>query len=148
MIIPSIAIADALLPGSGLIVEGRLAVGALLLLPAIVVLAALAVALVVGGALAADVWPQALPSYVLLGAIALLMRWRYTRLARIDPVRARELARAAAKAWLRGQDAEAIASAKQLVRAAPELPNAWRMLALVSNDPKAERQAQSIEARR
>lgn len=143
-----LVLADACLPGSGLIVDGRYGVGAALLVPAIVVLSGMALAVVVGGALAEIVWPRALPIYILLGSIALLMRWRYARLARIDPVRARELARAAAKAWLRGKDTEALASAKQLVRAAPELPNAWRMLALVSNDAVAERRANEIEARK
>lgn len=138
---------DAAIPGSGLLLDGRLAAALPVLVPAVLVLALLTVALALGGAIGAWVWPRAVPAHLVLAAAALLLRWHFARRARIDPARARELARAAARAWLRGEDAAAAQAARELVRAAPEVPNAWRMLALVAGDPRAERRAQAIEGR-
>lgn len=142
-----LSIVDTLVPGAGLTIDGRFWPGAALLAPAVVVLSALVLAILVGGGVAEWVLPRALPVYALLAAIALLLRWRYARLARIDPVRAKELARTAAKAWLRGQDAEAAAAARELTAAAPEVANAWRLRAMVSGDARAERRAAAIDAR-
>jgi hypothetical protein len=138
-------VADTLLPGSGLVVDGRLAPGAALLVPAVLLLCALLLSLTFG-AFAAWVVPRALPAYVLLSVIALALRWRYTRRERGDPARARVLARAAAKAWLRGES-QAADEARQLVRACPEMANAWRLLAMVTGDARATARAEAIERR-
>lgn len=138
-------ILDATIPGSGLLLDGRLAAGLPLLAPTAICLALLIIAAAIGGAIGAWVIPRIIPAYLVLALAALGLRWHFARLARIDPVRAKELARSAAKAWLRGQDAEAAAAARQLVQAAPEVANAWRMLGMVTGDPKAERRAQAIE---
>lgn len=142
-----LAITDTLLPGSGLIVDGRVLPGAVLLAPAVAVWTALLLCLVIGGAFAEWALPRALPVLVLLAVAALVVRWRFARQARFDPAATRALARAAAKAWLRGQDAEAATGARQLVRTAPDLAGAWRLAALVTGDARAARRADAIDAR-
>ncbi|MBN8527524.1 MAG: hypothetical protein J0M02_19495, partial [Planctomycetes bacterium] len=94
------AIADGLLPGSGLIVDGRIAWGAALLAPAILLLSALAISLLLGGAFSAWTVPRALPAYACLAVAAILLRRRFDRRSRIDPGQARTLAREAQAAWL------------------------------------------------
>lgn len=138
------AVADALLPGSGLIVDGRPVWGIPLLVPAVLLLAALLLALLLGGFAASWVLPRALPCYAILIVIALLCRWRLARLARLDPQAVRRLARTASQAWLRG---ESTAQAQELVRAAPDLAQAWRLHALVSGDARSLKRADSIEQR-
>lgn len=142
-----LAITDTLLPGSGLIIEGRTWPGALLLAPAIIVLSLLLVSLLLGGVFAAWALAHALPVYAILSIVTLVLRWRYARRARLDPAQVKLLARTTAKAWLHGQDAAAATAAQALVRAAPELPNAWRLKALVTGDQRAERRAEAIEKR-
>lgn len=140
------AVADGLLPGSGLIVDGRTAWGAPLLAPAILILSALAIALALGGAFAAWTLPRALPAYAALALAALLIRRRLAARERVDPEAAKRLARAAQRAWLLGEP-DAAARARALTAAAPELPQAWRLLALVSGDAAAARRAEAIERR-
>jgi hypothetical protein len=142
-----LAITDTLLPGSGLIIEGRTWPGAALLAPAIVALSLLLICLLLGGAFAAWATLRVLPAYALLSITTLCLRWRYERRARLDPTQVKLLARTAAQAWLRGQDDVAASTAKALVQAAPELPNAWRLNALVTGDPRATRRAEAIERR-
>jgi len=139
------AIADALLPGSGLVIDGRPAWGAPLLVPAVLILAALALALLLGGFAGTWILPRALPLYVLLALSALGCRWHLERRARIDPEAVRLHARAASQAWLRGDPADAHALA--LVRAAPEQAQAWRLHALVTGDARSLKRAESIERR-
>ena len=138
---------DALVPGSGLIIEGRIWPGALLLAPAIAALSLLLVSLLLGGAFADWAGLRVLPVYAVLAGLACLLRWRYAQRARLDPVQVKKLARITAQAWLRGQDEAAASAAQALVRAAPELPNAWRLKALVTGDERATRRAVAIERR-
>lgn len=140
------AIADGLLPGSGLIVDGRTAWGAALLAPAILLLSALAISVLLGGAFSAWTVPRALPLYAGLAVAALVVRHRLSLRERIDPARIRELARAAQQAWLRSE-ADAADKARAVVRSAPEMPQAWRLLALITGDAKAARRAEAIERR-
>ncbi len=140
------AVADALLPGSGLLVDGRPTWGLALLIPAILCLSALLFALILGGFAGFWVLPRALPLYLLLAVTALAIRWRFARLARLDPAQTRLLARAASRAWLRGEP-EAAAQAQALTRAAPELAQAWRLRALITGEAQALRRAEAIESR-
>lgn len=142
-----LAITDTLVPGSGLIIEGRTWPGALLLAPAIVALSLLLVCLVLGGAFASWAVLRVLPAYTILSIVTLFLRWRYDRRSRLDPAQVKQLARQTAQAWLRGQDAEAATAAQALVRAAPELPNAWRLNAMVTGDERGNRRAEAIERR-
>lgn len=139
-------IADALLPGTGLIVDGRLAWGIPLLVPAVLLLSALLLAVMLGGFLAAWVAPRGLPAYLILSLCALVIRHRLAARERFDPTQAKQLARAAASAWLR-DDGDATAKARLVTRVAPDLPQAWHLLALVSGDAQATRRAKRIEAR-
>jgi hypothetical protein len=141
-----VTVADALLPGSGLIVDGRLAWGAPLLAPAILLLSALLLSLTLGGAFAAWTAPRAIPVYLLLSIGALVIRHRLAVRERVDPEQTRQLARAAEQAWLRNEP-DAADKARAVTRAAPELPQAWRLLALVAGDAKAARRADAIERR-
>jgi len=140
------AVADALLPGAGLIVDGRPAAGIPLLVPTVFLLAVLLLAAAIGGFAAAWVLPRALPAYVLLAVIAALVRWRIACRQRIDPQVARQLARDASQAWLRG-DPAATAIATKLTGAAPEMAQAWRLHALVSGDVRSAKRATTIEQR-
>ncbi len=142
----SSAIADALLPGSGLVVDGRPAAGITLLVPAVLILAALLVAVLIGGFAAAWVAPRAIPAYLVLIGIAALLRWQISRRERIDPQEARRLARETSRAWLRDEPA-ATTLAGELVRAAPEMAQAWRLHAQVTGDARSLRRAASIEGR-
>lgn len=142
-----LTITDTLLPGSGLIIEGRTWPGALLLAPAIVILSLLLVCLLLGGAFAAWAIWKLIPCYAVLAVITLCLNKHYRRLAQLDPLQVKTLARATAQAWLRGEKEAAAHAAQSLVRAAPELPNAWRLKALVTGDEQATHRAEAIERR-
>jgi hypothetical protein len=156
---PALAILNAVLPGSGLVIEGRYAWGLTLLLPAIPLVAVVIAAMtVLGGAFADDVRAAALGAYACLGAGAILVGAIYARRARIDPVQVRAIHRAACAAWLTARSpaelAKAIHSARAVVTAAPEEAGAWRFLARVATDAgekrlahKADTRADAIEAR-
>jgi hypothetical protein len=140
-----VAIADALLPGSGLVIDGRPAWGVPLLVPAVLILAALTLALLLGGFAGAWIMPRVLPLYAVLALAALGCRWHLARRARIDPEAVRRHARAASQAWLRGEPAAA--HARALVEAAPEQAQAWRLHALVTGEPRGLKRAEAIERR-
>lgn len=139
------AIADALLPGSGLVIDGRPAWGVPLLIPAVLILSALCLALLLGGFAGTWILPRALPLYALFALAALACRWHLARRARIDPGLVRRHARAACQAWLRGEPTAGHALA--LVRAAPEQAQAWRLHALVTGETRGLRRAEAIEQR-
>lgn len=139
--------ADAVLPGAGLTIQGRLAWGVPLLACAVPVQAALLFALAFGGAVGGWLVPRALVAWAVLAAAALAVRWLLRRAERGDPAEAVRLARAVSRAWLRGEG-EAAALARRLLRAAPAEPQAWRLAALVLDDPRAARRAESLARRR
>jgi len=139
-------VADAALPGAGLVLDGRLAWGLPLLFPAVIILAAALPALIIGGFAASLVLPKALPLYAVLAATALALRWHLARRARLDPEATRKLARAASQAWLRGEPA-ATTQAQALVRAAPEMAQAWRLHALITGETRSLQRAEAIERR-
>jgi len=144
--VKSNTIADAVLPGAGLVVDGHPARGLPLLVPAVVVLSAIIFALVFGGFAGSWILPRALPLYLVLAIAAVACRWRFERRARLDPAETHRLARAASQAWLRG-DANAAQQAQALVRAAPELAQAWRLHAVVTGDRRSVQRAENIERR-
>lgn len=126
------SLADALLPGSGLLRDGRIGAGLALL--AATALAAAAAALageLVEPDAAAVLRLAALAAWAGGGLAAVLLRWRRHRRQRIDPVLVRRLHREACRAWLRGE-ADALARARALARAAPEEAGAWTFLAQVA----------------
>jgi hypothetical protein len=138
--------ADLALPGSGLFLDGRIGVALGLLLPAILILAALLAASALGGFAAGWALPRLVPIYLLLAIGACGLRLVLARREQVDPARVRELARAAARAWLR-REPDAAARARAVTAAAPELAQAWRLVALVAGDARAARRAEAIERR-
>ncbi len=151
---PSLVLLNLLVPGAGLLVAGRVAIGAALLLPAILVAAVAGLAAgVLARPLAVPVLLGCLSAWLVLAAVAGGIWWWWARRCAIDPVHVRALHREAAGAWLRG-DGSALAAARRLADAAPEEPGAWRLLALIARDQgdvrtgrAAERRAAAIEAR-
>jgi hypothetical protein len=137
---------DLALPGAGLLLDGRLAWALPILVPAILILAALAGGLLLGGFAADWTLTRLLPAYLLCAALAALVRLRLAARETIDPEAAKRLARDAAQAWLRDAP-DATGKAIALTDAAPELAQAWRLRALVSGDARAARRAEAIERR-
>lgn len=140
------AVADGLLPGSGLVLDGRLGWGVPLLVPAVLIISSLLLALLVAGFLASRLALYGLPAYAVLSAAALLIRHRLALRERVDPEATRRLARAAEQAWLQGAP-DAAEKARAVTRAAPEMAQAWRLLALVAGDAAAARRADAIDRR-
>lgn len=138
--------ADLALPGSGLFLDGRLVPGLGLLLPAILILAALLAATALGGFAAGWALPRLGPVYLVLAGAACAVRLVLARREQVDPARVRELARSAARAWLR-REPDAAARARAVVAAAPGLAQAWRLVALVAGDASAARRADAIDRR-
>ena len=124
---------NALLPGSGLVLQGRLLAGLLLLLPAVALLGLMVLA---AGLADEAYWRQLLlqigGSYVLLSGIAAGLLWWSCRRPAVDTEQARALVDASAHAYLNDRHSEAIAQAQALCRQAPHLPGAWQLLALVA----------------
>jgi hypothetical protein len=146
-------VADALLPGSGLLARGRLGVGVALI--AAGALAASALALGLAGVPGFDGGlVRAAAAYLALGAAAALGGWSLDRGSRIDPTAVRAAHDEAAAAFLRGENPAALAAARRVARLAPQEPGAWDLLALVARaagDPgtadRAERRARALERR-
>lgn len=143
------------LPGAGLLIDGQLAAGLLLLVPSIIVLAlTLGVLGLFTTAAAVPIIGVFAAVYAVLALIAGGWWWRCLRRRRYDPHQVRLLHREACAAWLQGRATEALAKARGLVAIAPEEPGAWRFLALVAGDAgdtttarRAEARAQSIDER-
>lgn len=141
---------DLVMPGASLTVAGRLGWGLPLLVLAVLnaalLLAALLLAAVLGGGfLAAWAWPRCATVHLLLAGAALILRWRAARRAP-DPARLRALARAASAAWLRGE-AVAATRARELVRAAPDEPQAWQLHALITGERRSLARAEALRRR-
>jgi hypothetical protein len=150
----ALPVINLLLPGTGLIVGGRLPMGVPLLVLAVIVLS---LAL---GILGLFSWSAALPlvgvlliAYAGLALIAGGLDWWCRRRSRIDPVRVRALHREACVAFLTGA-ADALPRARALIAAAPEESGAWRFLALVARErgeaavaAKAESRADALDQR-
>jgi hypothetical protein len=139
---------DAILPGAGLVISGRLAGGIPLFAMALVLAAGAVVAVLMGGAVTPRMLPPIAAGYVLLIAIAQSARWAYARRARFDPQAARRLARSALAAWLRDQPEAAATASRQLLKLAPEEPGAWRLRHLVLGDGRDLAQAERLERER
>lgn len=145
------SIADALLPGSGLLRDGRPQAG--LALFAITAFAAAA------AALAGELFEPGAAAFLRLGSVALwataglaaaFLRWRRHRRRHLDAPLVRRLHRDACRAWLRDEP-DALSRARSLVRAAPEEAGAWTFLAQVAADrgdaalaARARRQAAAL----
>lgn len=143
------------LPGAGLLIDGQLAAGLLLLVPSIILLAlALGVLGLFTAAAALPIVGTLVAVYAVLSLVAGGWWWRCLRRRRYDPQQVRLLHREACAAWLQGRAAEALTKSRGLVAIAPEESGAWRFLALVAGDAgdattarRAEARAQSIDDR-
>jgi hypothetical protein len=125
--------ANVLLPGSGLVLRGRLVAGLPILVAAMaLVVLALAAALAPAPGFDGGFAVRAVIGYVLLGAIAGGTLWHWEQGARLDPAAVRELHRKLATAYLRGELPEARRQADLLVVAAGREPGAWSLLAMVA----------------
>ncbi len=146
----SAAIADLLLPGSGLLAEGRTVAGAA------VAAAALVAGLTAAGAgiLAPDqpTGLRVLGGAGWLGLVLALAAWRWwTRPRPLDETAVRAAHRACAEAYLAGRFAAAQAHAEHLCRLAAHEPGAWRLRALVTaaagqDGERFRRRAERLEA--
>ncbi|MFW5844850.1 MAG: hypothetical protein ACOCXJ_01340 [Planctomycetota bacterium] len=121
---------NTVLPGSALILRGRVLIGCCLLLPALACLGLLVLgALLTGGPLWDQVLISALSGIVLLALLADGLWWWSLRQRRVDPTAARRLCDSVVAAYLQGQAPEALSGARELCRLAPRLPGAWALLA-------------------
>jgi hypothetical protein len=141
-------ILDACLPGAGLTIDGRLAVGLSLVSVSVLAVSMGLVAALVGQPFAGAVLPFAAVLYVGLIAIAQAVRWWYARRARFDPAAVRRQARVAVAAWMRDDTATAQREARALLKQAPDEPGVWRLWARITGDAKAARQAERLELER
>jgi hypothetical protein len=130
--LPMVAL-NALLPGSGLALRGRLATGLGLLVPA---LAALSVAVLT---VALREWPGAIllsavagGCYLTLSILASALWWWYHRPLHRDMDKVHGLYRQAAGAYLRGELPAAVGAAERLAELLPDEAGSWRLLALVA----------------
>lgn len=150
---------NVVLPGSGLLIGGRIGWGLTLLLPTILLIAVDAA----GFALLAGPFGQRVllisgSLHVVLAMVAVGLDWYFLRRSRIDPQRVRALHREACRCWLQARTPEALAqalfAARTVVEAAPEESGAWRFLARVAGDAgdsalarRAESRADAIDLR-
>jgi hypothetical protein len=142
------------LPGSSLVLRGRLWLGASLLLPSLLLLVLMALAPVLATSqFAGPFIGTLLVAYLLLATIAAIVSIGLGRPAKIDEARVLVLHRQAAAAYLTGDFAAALASARGLTAEARSLPGAWRLLALVAKAAgdqalagKAQRTLKKLEA--
>lgn len=123
---------NLLLPGSGLLVRGRLLPGLILLAP-VPLLAALLLGagIVAAPPVAAPIRLAVCSAWALLALLAALVWWWTARRTRFDPAAVRAAHRQACAAWLQGRPEQALTGAQELVRLAPEEAGAWGFLALV-----------------
>lgn len=140
---------DLVLPGAALVVAGRLAWGLPLLALAVgcwaLALLAAGLALALGGGfLLARVLPWAGVLHLAAALAALALRRRWAARPAADREQLHALARAACRAWLRGEP-DAAARARALTAAAPNDPRAWRLAALLTGDRRAAARAQALE---
>lgn len=141
-------------PGAGLLLRGRLGLGLSLLLPAVVLLSALALAQVVATSTMLGSWRLGiLGGYILLGGLATALHAVLLRERPVDPEAVRQLVREVAAAYLGQRPAEAVAAAQRLVKLAPRQAGSWRLLAQVSDSAgdattagRARRRADQLDA--
>ncbi len=150
---------NGILPGSGLLIGGRLGWGLALLLPTIPLIAVeVAGFALLAGPFAQRVLEIAWAIHAGLALLAIGLDVFFTRRAHIDPQRVRELHREACRRWLQARTPESLAlaltAARAVVAAAPEESGAWRFLARVAGDAgdsllarRAESRADAIDLR-
>lgn len=124
----------AALPGSALVLRGRLWLGAALLLPSLLCLVLLLLApLLSTSQFLGSFALVLLLIYLSLAGISGLVYVNVVRPARVDEERVRTLHRQAAAAYLTGDLNTALTSARALAAEARKLPGAWRLLAMVAD---------------
>jgi len=127
-----ILLVNLVLPGSGLVLRDRLAVGTLLLLAALLALVVVGTAGLIATPAFADELRLIAGGVYLLAALLAAGGWAlWERRVTVDERALLETYRAAAAAYLR-DEAAAIDHARRLCRRAPSLPGAWRLLELVA----------------
>jgi hypothetical protein len=126
-------VSDIILPGSGLVLSGRLISGSICLAFAVVALSgAILAQLVVISTRASSVTLTCIAAYVALAVTAVVVRRVTTPKASPGPERIREVHRGISKAFLGGRSDEALTAARLFVREAPGEPGAWRLLELIA----------------
>jgi hypothetical protein len=143
-------------PGAGLLVRGRVALGLGFILPAIFTLSALVLAHLVATSAALGGWRLGLAAaYALFAAAATGLHAALLRERPLDGEAVRALHRQVAAAHLADRHGEAVAGARRLVAAASGEPGAWRLLALVAEGAgdaatatRARQRARGLEAER
>lgn len=126
-------LANTLLPGSGLVVVGRLISGLVGLLGALVAGAVWLMApLVTTGVFTGKVRIWAMLCYAGLALLATAWLAFCQRPRRYDEQAVRQEFLKAATAHLRNEPGPALAAARRLVRLAPHLPGAWRLLEMMA----------------
>lgn len=143
-------------PGAGLVLRGRLVVGLVSLVLAVMALsgAVLAQLIVVSGSVwAVTGWCVA--AYVAIGCATLATHVVLERVPEIDPEHLRRQHREITIAFLQGDLAAALTNARALTRSAAGEPGAWRLCELIARHAgdkaqatSAGRTARTLELRR
>lgn len=128
-----LALLNAVIPGAGLVMRDRLAIGLSLL-----VIALLAVAMVVAGwvlgtpAFAGRISLAAAAGYAVVALLAVVVWWVWERGGPVDAQLLKRGHDEIAAAYLRGDYTLALTAARRLVASAPRHAGCWRLLALVA----------------
>lgn len=144
------------IPGAGLLLRGRMALGLTIMFCALITLSALILIQVVATSTALSGWRLVLLSaYVLLAAGATIAHAVLLFERPVDAAALRALHRQIASAHLMNNQTEALAGARRLTTLATQEPGAWRLLALVAEDAgdvrlaaKARRRAAGLDRER
>jgi len=139
---------DAVLPGAGLVVRGRLAVGLPCLVAAVLVIAGVVLAqLVLIRGSATPVTLSLIGVYVVLIAVAVTVQvlGRPPATPAAELIRTRH--RSIAAAWLRGEATVALEGARELSRLAAGEPGAWRLVELIASRSGEKQEAQRAARR-
>lgn len=139
---------DMVLPGAGLVVRGRLAVGLPCLVAAVLTIASAILAQLV--LIRGNVTPVMLSLigfYAVLIAIAVITHilGRPPATPPVEFIRSRH--RAIASAWLRGEASVALEGARELSRLASGEPGAWRLVELIASRSGEKQEAQRAARR-
>ncbi|NRA40097.1 MAG: hypothetical protein HRU15_18275 [Planctomycetes bacterium] len=138
---------DCVLPGAGLVLRGRLWLGSIVLLLAIISASALVIISIISpdNMLEESFWPL-LAVYMGLMVLTVLMQLLINRKSHYDQQLVRRLHMDCAQQFLNGSPEQALQLARQLCSACSTLLGPWQLLALIA-DGQGERSLAS-KARR
>ncbi len=125
---------NIVLPGAGLLLSGRLLSGGLCLLLAMISIAVLLLSHVIAvDAFALRLLWQSLGAYAALSLVSSLWLWWRSRKPRWDAQQLRQLHRDASRAYLCGNQEQALTAARHLTRLAGDVIGSWQLLAIIAD---------------